>query len=76
MVMESTYGNRQHADRAQQEAALAHRVSEVIDAGGKVLVPAFRRRPGSGSDSDTVPRHAKGQDSRLSGIRRWYGTFG
>lgn len=41
MVMESTYGNRQHADRAQQEASLALRVAEVIEAGGKVLVPAF-----------------------------------
>ncbi len=41
MVMESTYGNRQHADRAQQERALAHRVAEVIEAGGKVLIPAF-----------------------------------
>ncbi len=41
VVMESTYGNRQHADRAQQEAALALRVAEVITAGGKVLVPAF-----------------------------------
>lgn len=41
MVMESTYGNRQHADRAQQETALAQRVAEVITAGGRVLVPAF-----------------------------------
>jgi len=41
MVMESTYGNRQHADRSQQEAALAMRVSHVIEAGGKVLIPAF-----------------------------------
>lgn len=41
MVMESTYGNRQHADRGQQEAALALRVAEVVEAGGKVLVPAF-----------------------------------
>ena len=41
MVMESTYGNRQHADRSQQEAALAMRVAEVIEAGGKVLIPAF-----------------------------------
>ncbi|MDP6040807.1 MAG: MBL fold metallo-hydrolase, partial [Candidatus Latescibacteria bacterium] len=41
MVMESTYGNRQHADRAQQEAALALRVAEVIEDGGKVLIPAF-----------------------------------
>ena len=41
MVMESTYGNRQHADRAQQETALALRVAEAIESGGKVLVPAF-----------------------------------
>jgi Cft2 family RNA processing exonuclease len=41
VVMESTYGNRQHADRAQQETALALRVAEVVAAGGKVLVPAF-----------------------------------
>ncbi|MDP6780088.1 MAG: MBL fold metallo-hydrolase [Candidatus Latescibacteria bacterium] len=41
VVMESTYGNRQHADRKQQEAALAHRVAEAVDGGGKVLVPAF-----------------------------------
>jgi len=41
MVMESTYGNRQHADRSQQEAALVMRVTEVIEAGGKVLIPAF-----------------------------------
>ncbi|MBT5830651.1 MAG: MBL fold metallo-hydrolase [Candidatus Latescibacteria bacterium] len=41
MVMESTYGNRQHADRSQQEAALGMRVAEVIEAGGKVLIPAF-----------------------------------
>ncbi|MCZ6634212.1 MAG: MBL fold metallo-hydrolase [bacterium] len=41
MVMESTYGNRQHADRAQQETSLALRVAEVIEEGGKVLIPAF-----------------------------------
>ena len=41
MVMESTYGNRQHADRSQQETALALRVAEVIESGGKVLIPAF-----------------------------------
>ena len=41
MVMESTYGNRPHADRAQQEAAFVQDVAEVIEAGGKVLIPAF-----------------------------------
>lgn len=41
MVLESTYGNRRHKDRAQQEAALVSDVAEVIEAGGKVLIPAF-----------------------------------
>ncbi len=41
MVMESTYGNRRHKARAQQEAALVRGVAKVIAAGGKVLVPAF-----------------------------------
>ncbi|MBT4500702.1 MAG: MBL fold metallo-hydrolase [Gemmatimonadetes bacterium] len=40
-VLEATYGNRRHADRAQQEAALVEKVAEVIEAGGKVLIPAF-----------------------------------
>ena len=42
MVMESTYGNRQHKDRAQQEAALIRDVIQVIKGDdGKVLIPAF-----------------------------------
>ena len=41
MVMESTYGNRRHADRSQQEASLVSRVADVVEAGGKVLIPAF-----------------------------------
>ena len=41
MVMESTYGNRRHKDRAQQETALVQDVTEVIEARGKVLIPAF-----------------------------------
>lgn len=40
-VLEATYGNRRHADRAQQETALVEKVAEVIEAGGKVLIPAF-----------------------------------
>ena len=41
MVMESTYGNRQHANRAEQEFELAQDVAETIAAGGKVLIPVF-----------------------------------
>ena len=41
MVMESTYGNRQHKDRAKEEKRLVSKVAEVIQAGGKVLIPVF-----------------------------------
>ncbi len=41
MVMESTYGNRQHKDRAREEKRLVSDVARVIEAGGKVLIPAF-----------------------------------
>ena len=41
MVIESTYGNRRHKNRDEQEAKLASDVGETIDAGGKVLIPAF-----------------------------------
>ena len=41
VVMESTYGNRRHKDRAQQEAALVRDVVKVIEEGRKVLIPAF-----------------------------------
>ena len=41
MVMESTYGNRQHKNRDEQEFALAQDVAETIAEGGKVLIPTF-----------------------------------
>ena len=41
MVMESTYGNGQHKNRAEEEARLVSDVAEVIEAGGKVLFPVF-----------------------------------
>ena len=41
MVMESTYGDRRHEDRADQETALIRNVIRVIKVGGKVLIPAF-----------------------------------
>lgn len=41
MVMESTYGNRQHKTREAQERALAQDVAETIAEGGKVLIPTF-----------------------------------
>ena len=42
MVMESTYGNRQHeVTRKQEEKRLVKDVAKTIAAGGKVLIPAF-----------------------------------
>ncbi len=41
VITESTYGSRLHENRAQQEKALAEQVSEVIQQGGFVLIPAF-----------------------------------
>ena len=42
MVMEATYGNRQHkVSREQESERLAADVAKTIAAGGKVLIPAF-----------------------------------
>ena len=41
MVMESTYGNQQHKNRAKEEARFLSDIAEVIEADGKVLIPAF-----------------------------------
>lgn len=41
VVTESTYGNRLHADRKAAERRLVSRVREVLDGGGRVLIPAF-----------------------------------
>ena len=40
-VSESTYGNRMHADRKMAEARLVQTIAETVEAGGRVLVPAF-----------------------------------
>ena len=42
MVMESTYGNNPpHKDRAEEGRRLISKVVQVIEAGGKVLIPVF-----------------------------------
>ena len=41
MVMESTYGNHHHKDRAEEEKRLVSDIAKVIEAGGKVLIPVF-----------------------------------
>ncbi|RYL95023.1 MBL fold metallo-hydrolase [Sporolactobacillus sp. THM7-4] len=41
LVLESTYGNREHSDRHTEEKRLADNVAEVVSAGGFALIPAF-----------------------------------
>ena len=41
LVTETTYGNRMHADRRTSENLLVSRVAQVVEAGGRVLIPAF-----------------------------------
>ncbi len=40
-IGESTYGNRLHADRRIAEARLVETIAAVVEAGGRVLIPAF-----------------------------------
>jgi len=41
LIMESTYGNRNHPDRRKTELEFNESIKRVIDKGGNVLVPAF-----------------------------------
>ena len=41
MVMESTYGNRPHKTRTEEEKSLVNDVANTIKEGGTVLLPAF-----------------------------------
>lgn len=41
MVIESTYGNRLHSNRGDEERRLAENVNRVVREGGKALIPAF-----------------------------------
>ncbi len=41
MIIESTYGNRLHDDLSGTEEKLARVVNETVQAGGKIIIPAF-----------------------------------
>lgn len=41
MIMESTYGDKLHSNRKAEEDRLVQIVKEVIERGGKILIPAF-----------------------------------
>ncbi|OPX77891.1 MAG: Beta-Casp domain protein [Methanosaeta sp. PtaB.Bin039] len=41
LVLESTYGDRDHEDRANRGKQLLHIVRETVEKGGNVVIPAF-----------------------------------
>jgi len=41
LIIESTYADEDHSDRAELEKRFVERVTEVVEDGGTVLVPAF-----------------------------------
>jgi len=41
VIMESTYGDRDHEDPADEETMLAEIVNETVRAGGNVVIPVF-----------------------------------
>ncbi len=41
LVLESTYGDRLHADRTQRQARLEQVIDQALENGGSVLLPAF-----------------------------------
>lgn len=41
LVMESTYAGREHPDRKETERRFRDKIAEVVERGGKVIVPAF-----------------------------------
>lgn len=41
VMMESTYGDRDHDSMERMEVKLAQYINETVDRGGKVIVPAF-----------------------------------
>ena len=41
LIMESTYSGRNHPDRLKTEYTFLKKVHEVVDRGGKAIVPAF-----------------------------------
>jgi len=41
LIMESTYGNRQHSDIKDAELVLAQTINKTIKRGGKIIIPSF-----------------------------------
>ena len=41
LVLEGTYGGREHPDRLEEELRFVNKVKEVVNRGGLTIVPAF-----------------------------------
>lgn len=41
LIMEATYSGRNHTDRRKTEQTMLGKIDEVLDRGGKVIIPAF-----------------------------------
>lgn len=41
VVMESTYGNKVHMDRLEEERQFINEIGQILERGGKVLLPSF-----------------------------------
>jgi len=41
LILESTYGNRQHNDRDRMDEALAREIERILETGGKLYIPSF-----------------------------------
>ena len=83
VVTESTYGERQHADRVSQEQRLVQQVADTIGNGGKVLIPAFAlgraqevllilRRAIAKKQLEAIPVHADGMVRGVCGVYQKY----
>ena len=59
IMVESTYGDRLHAHRPTQEANLVQTVGDILDNGGKVIIPAFA--VGRAQEVILILRHAIAQ---------------
>ena len=56
LVMEGTYGGREHPDRKEEEARFIQKIQEVVARGGVAIVPAFAS--GRGQDILRLLYHA------------------
>lgn len=66
MLIESTYGDKLHANRQIEERRLVEMVDEVISRGGKILIPAFAL--GRAQEIILILRRAKNK-GELKGIK-------